>query len=70
IHFRTISSGQGANMALPIWGYFYKKVLADESLGINEEEMEFKKPLNFHINLDCDELEEKEKVPTDFDDFF
>lgn len=70
IHFKTISSGQGANMALPIWGYFYKKVLADESIGFKEDEMEFKKPLNFNINLDCDELEEKEKVPSDFDDFF
>jgi len=68
IHFRNIRSGQGANMALPIWGYFYKKVLADESLGITEE-MEFKKPLNFNINLDCDEIE-KEKAPSDFDDFF
>ncbi|MCK5731316.1 MAG: penicillin-binding protein, partial [Draconibacterium sp.] len=68
IHFKYIGSGQGANMALPIWGYFYKKVLADESLGITEE-MEFKKPLNFNINLDCDEIEQ-EKVPSDFDDFF
>ncbi len=68
IHFKTISSGQGANMALPIWGYFYKKVLADKSLGITED-MEFKKPLNFNINLDCDGME-KEKVPDDFDDFF
>ncbi len=68
IHFKNIRSGQGANMALPIWGYFYKKVLADESLGITEE-MEFKKPLNFNINLDCDEIE-KEKAPSDFDDFF
>ena len=69
IHFKTITSGQGANMALPIWGYFYKKVLADESLGIKEEDMEFKKPLNFNIDLDCDGLE-KEKTPGDFDDFF
>lgn len=68
IHFRTIGSGQGANMALPIWGYFYKKVLADKSLGITED-MEFKKPLHFDINLDCDETE-KEKVPSDFNDFF
>jgi penicillin-binding protein 1A len=68
IHFKNIRSGQGANMALPIWGYFYKKVLADESLGITEE-MEFKKPLNFNINLNCDEIE-KEKSPSDFDDFF
>ena len=69
IHFRTLTSGQGANMALPIWGYFMKKVLADESLGITEE-MEFKKPLNFNINLDCDQNELKEQTPSDFNDFF
>ncbi len=70
IHFKTIGAGQGANMALPIWGYFYKKVLADESLGIKEEEMEFKKPLNFNINLDCDELDQKSNTPAEFDEFF
>jgi penicillin-binding protein 1A len=68
VHFKYIGAGQGANMALPIWGYFYKKVLADESLGITEE-MQFKKPLHFNINLDCDEVK-KNKAPTDFDDFF
>lgn len=68
IHFRTISSGQGANMALPIWGYFYKKVLADKSLGITEEQ-EFKKPLNFNIDLDCDD-DGFNNQPDEFDDFF
>ncbi len=68
VHFRTIASGQGANMALPIWGYFYKKVLADKSLGITEEQ-EFKKPLNFNIDLDCDDDQIKNE-PEDFDDFF
>ncbi|WP_163325845.1 transglycosylase domain-containing protein [Draconibacterium mangrovi] len=70
IHFRTIASGQGANMALPIWGYFYKKVLADESIGYKEEEMEFKRPAGFNINLDCDDLEKKNTNPEEFDDFF
>lgn len=70
IHFRTIGSGQGANMALPIWGYFYKKVLADESIGYKEDEMEFKKPAEFNINLDCDELEKKNNTPEEFNDFF
>ena len=69
IHFKTIGAGQGANMALPIWGYFYKKVLADESLGIKEENMEFKKPANFNINLDCDDVD-KTKSPAEFDEFF
>lgn len=68
VHFRTISSGQGANMALPIWGYFYKKVLADPTLGITED-MEFKAPPNFNINLDCDDIESRNKA-TDFEDFF
>jgi len=69
IHFRTITSGQGANMALPIWGYFMKKVLADKTLGITED-MSFKQPKNFSVNLNCDELEDKGNVPMDFDDFF
>jgi penicillin-binding protein 1A len=69
IHFRTLTSGQGANMALPIWGYFYKRVLADSTLGITED-MEFKKPLNFTIDLDCDELDENNNTPGDFDEFF
>ncbi|SHF94406.1 penicillin-binding protein 1A [Mariniphaga anaerophila] len=68
IHFRTISSGQGANMALPIWGYFYKKVLADPSLGYTED-MQFKRPDSFNINLDC-EGEEEKNTPSDFNDFF
>lgn len=29
VHFRSLEMGQGANMALPIWGNFMKKVLAD-----------------------------------------
>ncbi len=69
IHFRTIASGQGANMALPIWGYFFKKVLADESLGFTED-MQFEKPENFNINLDCDENIQEEREPSDYNDFF
>ncbi len=69
VHFRTLASGQGANMALPIWGYFYKKVLADPSLGITEE-MEFKKPINFTINLDCPDDDQLKKTPNEFEDFF
>ncbi|MFW6277232.1 MAG: transglycosylase domain-containing protein [Prolixibacteraceae bacterium] len=68
VHFRTIQSGQGANMALPIWGYFYKKVLADKTLGITED-MEFKKPENFSIDLDCGE-EDELQTPDNFNDFF
>jgi penicillin-binding protein 1A len=68
IHFRTIASGQGANMALPIWGYFYKKVLADPSLGYSEQ-ISFKRPDNFNINLNCDG-DNQLNMPSDVEDFF
>ena len=53
IRFNNISMGQGANMALPIWGLFMQKVYADESLGVSPED-EFEAPSDFSINLDCD----------------
>ncbi len=68
IHFRTIASGQGANMALPIWGYFFKKVLADPSLDYTED-MSFEKPEDFDINLDCDDDGMNTSSP-EFENFF
>ena len=38
IHFDSTRMGQGANMALPVWAYFMKKVYADKSLGYDPEE--------------------------------
>ena len=38
IHFDSMRMGQGANMALPIWAYYMKKVFADKSLGYSEDE--------------------------------
>ncbi len=68
IHFRTLSSGQGANLALPVWGWFFKKVLADSTLGITED-MSFKAPLYFNIDLNCDEVESVKKNQ-ETDEFF
>jgi penicillin-binding protein 1A len=52
IHFETIGEGQGAEMALPIFGIFLKKVYADPELGIMEAD-EFERPDNFNMELDC-----------------
>jgi len=52
IHFADISAGQGANMALPIWGYFMKKVLADPTLGYSENAA-FERPNGFNVDLEC-----------------
>lgn len=38
IHFDRISEGQGAAMALPIYGLFMQKVYADKTLGYSEDE--------------------------------
>lgn len=50
-HFRTITYGQGATMALPIWGLYMKACYADETLNVSTED--FEKPLNLSIDIDC-----------------
>ena len=39
VHFANPNLGQGANMALPIWALWMKKVLADGTLGISETDV-------------------------------
>ena len=39
VHFTSTSLGQGANMALPIWGLWMQKVLKDGTLGISEADV-------------------------------
>ncbi len=38
IHFDRMSDGQGASMALPIWGIYMSKVYADKTLPYSQEE--------------------------------
>ena len=47
IHFDNMSDGQGASMALPIWGLYMNKVYADESLPYSQDET-FDIPENFN----------------------
>ncbi len=63
VHFRTITLGQGANMALPIWGEFMTRVYADPELAISTSD--FEAPSQISIELDCDQFD-KEKI--DFDE--
>ena len=39
VRFSSTNLGQGANMALPIWGLWMQKVLKDGTLGISEGDM-------------------------------
>ena len=53
VHFESLALGGGSNMALPIWGLFMKKVLADGTLGVYETDR-FVAPPGITLNLDCD----------------
>jgi penicillin-binding protein 1A len=53
IHFETLREGQGAEMALPVFAIFLKKVYADPQFGIMEAD-EFEAPPNFNMELDCE----------------
>lgn len=50
-HFRTITYGQGASMALPIWGLYMNACYADETLEVSKGN--FEKPSNLKIDIDC-----------------
>jgi len=63
VHFRTITYGQGAAMALPIWGIYMKSCYADESLDISKED--FEEPENLSIIVDCSKTTGKTVINSD-----
>ncbi len=65
-HFETIAYGQGATMALPIWGLYMKKCYESEALGISTED--FIAPEVLNIPLDCEILKPIESINSDADD--
>ncbi|WP_273568749.1 penicillin-binding protein 1A [Maribacter halichondriae] len=66
IHFASITYGQGASMALPIWGLYMKKNYENEELGISDGA--FPKPDNLSIQVDCNKIAEEEAKKEDSDD--
>lgn len=52
VHFNSTNEGQGASMALPIWGKFFQKIYADKTLKLTKAG--FQKPNNMgDVELDC-----------------
>ena len=51
-HFSGLRYGQGATMALPIWGVYMKEIYKNKDLGISDGE--FKKPKDLSIEVDCE----------------
>jgi len=67
IRFATTDMGQGANTALPIWGYFMQKVHADPTLKISSGDFERpEQPLK--IELDCVKYNMGNSLNNDFND--
>jgi penicillin-binding protein 1A len=73
-HFATITYGQGATMALPIWALYMKSCYADEDLKISKSE--FERPSNLSIEVDCakyqqeiknNQTDELEDIPDEID---
>lgn len=71
IHFNSITYGQGANMALPIWALYMKKVYSDSTLTpIVSKDDKFEKPNNFNYILDCEKYEQMHPQQNRSEDFF
>ena len=49
--FKSLTYGQGATAALPIWGYFMKLCYADENLKVSKSP--FERPSSLSIKVDC-----------------
>ncbi|MCI9844462.1 penicillin-binding protein 1A [Flavobacterium pectinovorum] len=49
--FKSLTYGQGATAALPVWGYFMKKCYADPTLQVSKSD--FERPANLSIKVDC-----------------
>ncbi len=64
IRFRTLSLGQGANTALPIWAKYMTFLYEDEAIDISKDD--FEPPLHPpSIETDCSNIEESES-PRDY----
>lgn len=62
VHFRDVTLGQGANVALPIWAEYMQRVYQDTDLGISKDD--FEEPNRLSIELDCAQFE-KERINFD-----
>lgn len=61
IHFDRMTEGQGASMALPVYGLFMQKVFADKTLGYSEEEV-FEIPSKY--SNPCEEADSSDQPHT------
>ena len=61
IHFNSMSMGQGATMALPIFAYYMQKIYDDKTLDYNQDE-KFDLPKNFDPCKSLEEIESEKEA--------
>jgi len=66
-HFRSTALGQGANMALPIWGIFMKKVYSNPRLKVSKGD--FERPSNLDVKTNCDDYQQQNKQDSQGENF-
>ena len=64
-HFKRTTYGQGAAMALPIWGVYMNKNYDNEELGISKKA--FEKPKDLAIEVDCAKVRQEISNDSDSD---
>ena len=67
VHFKTITYGQGATTALPIWAMYMKKVYADEDLDISDGNFEVPET-GVSVNLDCEKSKKEKKLEVNIEE--
>ncbi len=65
-HFSSLGYGQGAAMALPIWGLYMKQNYKDETLNVSKEA--FEAPENLSIKIDCTPIQQTPQDSLDTED--
>ena len=64
VHFNSTDQGQGASMALPVWGKFFQKIYKDNTIKISKGD--FSRPeLLPELELDCSKYDEETNSPSD-----
>jgi penicillin-binding protein 1A len=65
-HFRGIEYGQGASMALPIWGLYMKENYANPELEVSTAD--FERPEELSIRVDCNKTDEEKEENQELED--
>ncbi|MCK9613039.1 MAG: transglycosylase domain-containing protein [Bacteroidales bacterium] len=66
VHFRSTALGQGANMSLPIWALYMKKVYADKTLNVKTDDRFSKPSIKLSVEIDCGKYYQS-NTPLNFD---